>query len=91
MHWEAAEGGKCRCRLCPHMCLLDLGEEGICQNKRNEKGRLMAVHYGRITALNLDPVEKKPLYHFLPGRNILSVGPFGGHLPAQNPAELMKI
>ena len=80
MYWEAVEGGKCRCRLCPHQCLIGPGKEGICQNKKNLDGTLMAFRYGEITALNLDPVEKKPLYHFFPGKSILSVGTFGCNL-----------
>jgi pyruvate formate lyase activating enzyme len=79
-YWEPVEGGNCRCRLCPHMCLIEEGQSGTCQNKRNMGGKLMAVRFGEITALNLDPVEKKPLYHFHPGRGILSVGTFGCNL-----------
>lgn len=79
-YWEKREGGKLRCRLCPHQCLLGEGEVGICDNKRNQGGGLFALHYGEITALAMDPIEKKPLYHFHPGEMILSVGTWGCNL-----------
>jgi pyruvate formate lyase activating enzyme len=80
MYWETVEGGKCQCRLCPHQCLIGPGKDGICKNKKNVDGKLMAFRYGEITAMNMDPIEKKPLYHFFPGRGILSVGTFGCNL-----------
>jgi pyruvate formate lyase activating enzyme len=78
-YWEKVDD-KCRCRLCPHQCLIGEGKFGICQNRSTRDGKLIAVRYGEITALNMDPVEKKPLYHFHPGRGILSVGTFGCNL-----------
>ncbi|WP_315437643.1 AmmeMemoRadiSam system radical SAM enzyme [uncultured Selenomonas sp.] len=68
------------CRLCPHACRLRAGETGFCRAHANIGGTIRAINYGRLTALALDPIEKKPLYHFHPGGFILSVGSFGCNL-----------
>lgn len=68
---------KIRCLLCPHKCLIKPGKSGICSVRTNHNGVLQTINYGEITAIGLDPIEKKPLYHFYPGKNILSVGTFG--------------
>ena len=68
------------CTLCPHACRLHVGETGFCRARRNEGGTIRAINYGRLTALALDPIEKKPLYHFYPNTYILSVGSFGCNL-----------
>lgn len=79
-HWEAIDDGQVRCKLCPHGCLLSPGASGLCKVRKNEKGRLVLPFFGLISALSLDPMEKKPLYHFLPGTEIFSVGFFGCNL-----------
>ena len=79
-HWIKQEGEVVQCRLCPQSCTLKPGQVGICLNRRNVEGRLYAHRYGEISALSLDPMEKKPLYHFFPGRMILSVGTIGCNL-----------
>jgi len=61
------ENDKVRCLLCPHHCLINDGHLGICRVRRNDGGRLVAETYGEIAAIYLDPIEKKPLYHFYPG------------------------
>ncbi len=63
-----------RCELCPNYCLIPPGRSGICNVRANTGGKIHLPYYGRITSLCLDPVEKKPLFHFFPGREILSVG-----------------
>ncbi|QNH54874.1 AmmeMemoRadiSam system radical SAM enzyme [Selenomonas timonae] len=68
------------CRLCPHACRLDAGETGFCRARANIGGTIRPKNYGRLTSLALDPIEKKPLYHFHPGGFILSVGSFGCNL-----------
>ena len=77
--WEAGEG-VALCHLCPWQCRVKEGEVGVCQVRRNDGGVLRSLNYGRITSLSLDPIEKKPLYHFHPGRLILSIGTFGCNL-----------
>jgi pyruvate formate lyase activating enzyme len=79
-YYEKIEGLITRCKLCPHECAIPPGGEGICWARRNEDGTLYAQNYGRTTSLALDPIEKKPLFHFRPGTEILSVSPNGCNL-----------
>jgi pyruvate formate lyase activating enzyme len=66
-----------QCLLCRHYCKLKEGQTGICGVNKNENGKLKNLVYNHPSALNIDPVEKKPLYHFLPGSKILSIGTVG--------------
>ncbi|MCX5859905.1 MAG: radical SAM protein [Proteobacteria bacterium] len=70
---DSEKGAAVKCLLCPHFCRIDEGKTGICRVRRNEGGTLRSLIYNRISALHLDPIEKKPLYHFHPGREILSI------------------
>ncbi len=79
-HFYRREKEQLRCRLCPRCCLLGEGQTGTCGVRRVEKGELYTTNYGRLAASNRDPIEKKPLYHFHPGRPILSLGTFGCNL-----------
>ena len=74
------EEGKITCRLCHHGCALSEGETGFCRARGNRGGKLQSLSYGLLTSVALDPIEKKPLYHFHPGSRILSVGSFGCNL-----------
>jgi pyruvate formate lyase activating enzyme len=65
--------GYVQCLLCPHLCKLKPDNKGICRARVNENGKLMALDYGETTSVALDPIEKKPLYHFYPGSQILSI------------------
>ena len=80
LFWEAGPGDTVECRLCPHGCRLKAGHRGRCRVRMNSEGELVTLNYGRVTSLALDPVEKKPLYHFYPGTTILSVGTMGCNL-----------
>ena len=75
-HWHT-EGDAARCALCPHRCRIARGMAGICGVRENIDGKLIASTYGKIAALMVDPIEKKPLYHFHPGASILSIGSRG--------------
>lgn len=66
-----------RCNLCPHNCVISDGGVGVCGVRRNEEGRLVTLIYGLITSIAIDPIEKKPLFHFYPGAPILSVSTVG--------------
>lgn len=68
------------CELCFHRCQLNEGQTGLCRARANRDGVIVPLNYGRITALALDPIEKKPLRRFHPGSLILSVGSFGCNL-----------
>jgi pyruvate formate lyase activating enzyme len=78
-YWSA-EGGNARCMLCPNDCLVAEGKRGRCLGRLNSGGRLVAASYGEVVSLAIDPIEKKPLYHFLPGSQILSVATYGCNL-----------
>jgi pyruvate formate lyase activating enzyme len=68
---------KTECLLCPHFCKFGNGMSGICGVRKNTDGEITLQTYGALSGYALDPVEKKPLYHFFPGYNILSVGSYG--------------
>lgn len=71
---------KVTCDLCFHHCTLDEGQTGVCRARANRDGAVVPLNYGRLTALALDPIEKKPLRRFHPGSQILSAGSFGCNL-----------
>ena len=76
-YFTVQEGRKVRCELCPHHCLLAEGKRGICLTRRNMQGELVSLNYCRPVSSHIDPIEKKPLYHFHPGSEIFSCGPNG--------------
>ncbi len=76
-HYEKLDERKVRCQLCPHECVIADGKAGFCGVRINNGGKLSAARYGRVAAIHIDPIEKKPLYHFYPGSDILSVGSVG--------------
>ena len=65
------------CELCPHHCVLSAGERGKCGVRQARDGKLIALTYAEVTSVHIDPIEKKPLYHFFPGSLILSLGTWG--------------
>jgi len=69
--------GKVVCELCPHFCNIPQGKTGRCRVRMNDGGKLVSLNYGKVASVALDPVEKKPLYHFHPGKAILSIGTNG--------------
>lgn len=77
---EGRKMSKIKCELCPHQCQLKSDQVGFCQARANINGRIVPVNYGLITAMSLDPIEKKPLAEFYPGSKILSIGSFGCNL-----------
>ena len=71
------EGAEFFCQLCPQGCRLSEGQTGVCGVRRVEGGKLITLNYSLCGAMNVDPIEKKPLYHFFPGWEILSLGTVG--------------
>ncbi len=65
------------CTLCPHACVIAEGKRGYCRARGNASGRLLSPYLGRFSSIAIDPVEKKPLYHWRPGSHILSLGSLG--------------
>jgi pyruvate formate lyase activating enzyme len=82
--YEKLNDNAVQCRLCNHFCLIKNDDSGICGVRKNKNGRLFSLVYGYPVALNIDPIEKKPLFHFLPGTNTYSLGTFGCNLACQN-------
>ncbi|MBM3321950.1 AmmeMemoRadiSam system radical SAM enzyme [candidate division WOR-3 bacterium] len=78
-YWTPEQMGA-RCLLCPNRCLVTPGKSGRCLGRTNENGVLYATNYGEVVSVGLDPIEKKPLYHFLPGTDTLSVASYGCNL-----------
>lgn len=68
---------KIRCKICPHNCIIDENKFGICKVRTIKDNIPVAVNYGEVTSMAVDPIEKKPLYHFKPSKDILSVGSYG--------------
>jgi len=73
-------GKRIQCDVCPVGCRLDEGGIGVCGGRQVISDELIAINYAQVCSLHLDPIEKKPLYHFFPGSEILSVGPNGCNL-----------
>jgi pyruvate formate lyase activating enzyme len=80
VHCELLDQAKVKCLLCPNYCILKKDQKGKCGVRKNENGRLYSLIYGETTSIALDPIEKKPLYHFHPGKSILSLGTKGCNL-----------
>lgn len=80
LFYTKLENQTLRCDLCPWYCRLKPGQTGNCKVRENIGGKLVTHVYNKIAALGIDPIEKKPLYHFHPGKNILSIGEVGCNL-----------
>ena len=76
--WEKLEDGRVRCTLCPRSCVVPPGRRGYCRVRENRGGTLYTLTYGRLVSANVDPVEKKPLFHVHPGSTSLSGSPSSG-------------
>lgn len=74
------DGEKIRCELCPHYCVLHEGQSGLCGVRKVQDGQLLSTVYGYPAAMQIDPIEKKPLFHFLPGSRTFSIGTQGCNL-----------
>jgi pyruvate formate lyase activating enzyme len=78
------EGQQVECLLCPHFCVLKEGQTGVCRTRENVGGTLYSNAFGNPCSVAVDPIEKKPLFHFLPGSRILSIATAGCNLRCQN-------
>jgi len=72
-YYQRLADGRVACTLCPHHCRIAEGKTGVCRSRRNQGGVLVSEVYGKPCALAIDPIEKKPLYHFHPGTTCLSL------------------
>ena len=75
--YKKLESNRVACRVCPHRCVLSPGDRSVCRSKVNIDGTLYTLAYGNPCAVHVDPVEKKPLYHFLPGIQVFSLAVAG--------------
>mgnify|MGYP000456887273 CR=1 FL=1 len=73
-----------QCQLCPKKCIINPGERGDCKIRFNLNGKLITLTYGHPCAIHIDPIEKKPLFHFYPGEKILSIATAGCNLHCKN-------
>lgn len=80
MHWKKIDTHTVQCNLCPNECTLTSGNRGLCKARQCIDGKLYSFVYGQIAAYHIDPIEKKPLYHFLPGNEAVSVATAGCNL-----------
>ncbi|MDO5689946.1 MAG: AmmeMemoRadiSam system radical SAM enzyme [Tissierellia bacterium] len=80
LYFERVGNQSVNCFLCPHLCRIPEGKRGICRVRVNLGGELIAMNYGKVASLMMDPIEKKPLHRFFPGSSILSAGTFGCNL-----------
>jgi pyruvate formate lyase activating enzyme len=78
--YEKLDKNKVRCLLCPRKCTIAEGRTGFCGVRKNTEGKLYSLVYGKPCAVNIDPIEKKPFYHFRPGTSCLSLGTVGCNL-----------
>ena len=76
-YYEPLGDRKIKCLLCRHHCILKEGQVGICGVNMNKNGELVNLVYGHPSSINVDPIEKKPLFHFIPGTDVLSFGTVG--------------
>ena len=77
MYCKRVENNMVECYLCPHNCKIAPDKAGSCRVRKNIDGTLYSVNYGKVSSWGMDPIEKKPLYHFHPGSWIFSVGSVG--------------
>jgi pyruvate formate lyase activating enzyme len=77
MFYETVGGATVRCRLCNQRCKIEESDRGLCGVRENREGKLYSLVYGKIIAEHIDPIEKKPLFHFLPGSTAYSIGTVG--------------
>ena len=75
--WRAVDGGKVDCDLCAHLCRIAPTKFGVCGVRENREGKLLTHAYGQVIAAHIDPIEKKPLFHFQPGTRSFSIATIG--------------
>lgn len=83
LFYETLEKGKVKCLLCPKGCIVLEDKDSVCGVRKNIDGKLFTMVYEKPIAIHIDPIEKKPLYHFYPGSKILSIGTYGCNLKCE--------
>lgn len=80
LYYKKLKDNKVSCHLCPQECIISVDKAGSCRARRNSNRTLVAENYGLLSSVGFDPIEKKPLYHYYPGKQILSIGTVGCNL-----------
>jgi pyruvate formate lyase activating enzyme len=80
LYYKHLDSEKVKCTLCPKGCVISESKTGVCDVRENVQGKLYSLVYEKPVAIHIDPIEKKPLYHFYPGSAILSIGTYGCNL-----------
>jgi pyruvate formate lyase activating enzyme len=80
MFWKSAVNKSVQCELCARNCLIAEGKKGVCRARKNIDGKLYSLTYGKLCSMAVDPIEKKPFYHFHPGSKVFSIATFGCNL-----------
>ncbi|MDD5155338.1 MAG: AmmeMemoRadiSam system radical SAM enzyme, partial [Candidatus Omnitrophica bacterium] len=80
LFYEKLDNKAVQCHLCPRNCFIPSGKRGFCGVRENRGGILYALSYGKLVAIHIDPIEKKPLFHFLPGSTAFSIATAGCNL-----------
>lgn len=81
--YKKLEKNNVQCKTCCHNCIINPNNFGICNVRQNVNGKLYVKHYDKFSCISIDPIEKKPLFHFYPGNQILSIGSFGCNFKCQ--------
>ncbi len=84
MFWSSKADKKVQCHLCPRECIIDVGKTGFCGVRQNSGGSLYSLVYAKPVSIAIDPIEKKPLFHFLPGTRTLSIATVGCNLACKH-------
>ena len=84
LYYKKFKNNKVQCQLCPNNCNIPNEGTGRCKVRKNINGKLYSIFYGKPCAVHIDPIEKKPLYHFLPGKKALSIATVGCNLRCSN-------
>jgi pyruvate formate lyase activating enzyme len=74
LYYNKLDNKAVKCKICPNLCIVQSSKSGACMSRVNIEGLFYALNYGQTVSINLDPIEKKPLYHYYPGSMILSIG-----------------
>lgn len=83
LYYEKLPDKQVVCKLCPNLCRIHPGKKGICKVRKNEDGVLFSLNWGVVSSVALDPIEKKPLYNFMPGSYVFSIGSIGCNLSCE--------
>lgn len=75
--YDKRPNGSVRCGVCQRRCIVSPGKRGLCNTRLNDGGKLFTLVYGEVSSVAVDPIEKKPLYHFYPGTMVFSLGTLG--------------